>query len=92
MTVEGEVILLFSAIFDTNLAYFVQSDNVYYVRSARLFSQYNDFNGIIKLLLPLQIMLSNLIVKEHSNTISESILLFNRILKFFYRKKLRQIG
>jgi hypothetical protein len=54
MTVECEVKLLFSVVFDGDLADFVQSDNIRYVRLAQHFSPYNDFNGTEYPLLPLK--------------------------------------
>jgi hypothetical protein len=54
MTVKCEVKFLFGAIFDGDLADFVPSDNVRYVRLARIFSHYNDFNEVKNPLPPLK--------------------------------------
>jgi hypothetical protein len=67
VTVKCEVKFLFGVVFDGDLTDFVQSDNVYYVRLAQHFSHYNDFNGTIKSLLPLQNLFPKLIVKDRKS-------------------------
>jgi hypothetical protein len=76
MTVEGEVIFLFGAVFNSDLTDFVTSDNVCYVRLDRLFTHYNDFNGTKMPPIIDIVIVYYLIVKDQKSILSMSHLLF----------------
>jgi hypothetical protein len=86
MTIKCEVKFLLSVVFDGDLAGFVPSDNVYYVRLSQHFSHYNGFNGAKAPLPPLKAYLIT-IVKDQKSVLSTSTTFIHIINLHLNRKK-----